>query len=315
MRTLKDYAIIASKGLAMGAADVVPGVSGGTIAFISGIYEELIDTISSVNFGLVRIWRKEGFKAFWKALNGNFLVALLSGIAVSILSLAKLFSYLLTNHPIPTWAFFFGLILASVPLVGREVKNWSGSRYFALAAGTIIAWLITDLPPVSEPGTYWYLFLSGMVAICAMILPGISGSFILILMGSYLTILAAITDFDVKSIVIFAAGAITGILAFSRLLKYMFSRFHDVTVAVLSGFLLGSLNQIWPWKNILESFVKYEGTPKEKIIPIAEENLLPGTYETLTGAPSQFGFALIMAFIGMSIIAGLWFLASKRSKK
>lgn len=298
----------------MGAADVVPGVSGGTIAFITGIYEELIDTISKVNLPNIQLLFKKGIKPFWKAVNGNFLVAVLGGIAVSILSLAKLISYLLEQHAIATWSFFFGLIIASIPLVGRKVHNWSGSRYFAFAAGAIIAWLISDLPPVTEPGAIWYLFISGMIAICAMILPGISGSFILILLGSYYTILNAVNDRDILSVLVFIAGAVTGLLAFSRVLKFMFSRFHDVTIALLAGFLLGSLNKIWPWKEVLDWFVKHPGEVNEEKIALVEKSVLPGTYTQITGEPAMLGTAIIMAAVGILVIFIMDRVAAKKEK-
>ncbi len=302
MRSFKGYVLLSLKGLGMGAADVVPGVSGGTIAFITGIYEELIDTINQVNIGTVQVLFKEGFKAFWKQVNGNFLVALFAGIFISIASLAKIITYLLDEHPVAIWSFFFGLVLASIPLVGKKVKAWTGSRYFGFFAGAIIAYLITDLPPVEDPGSSWYLFVSGMIAICAMILPGISGSFILLLLGSYATVLQAVNDRDVVSIGLFGLGCVVGILSFSRLLKWMFSRFHDVTVAILSGFLLGSLNKIWPWKNTLEFYVKHKGEPDEELVPLIEENVLPSTYETLTGADPQLGIAIALALSAVALI-------------
>ncbi|MCZ4409665.1 DUF368 domain-containing protein [Cryomorphaceae bacterium 1068] len=302
MRTPKDYVYLVLKGMGMGAADVVPGVSGGTIAFITGIYEELIDTINRVNFVTLQILFKEGIKPFWKALNGNFLVGLFAGIFISLISFAKLITYLLDAHPIAIWSFFFGLVLASIPLVAKSVRNWSGSRYFGFAAGTIIAYLITDLPPVEDPGATWYLFVSGMIAICAMILPGISGSFILLLLGSYSTVLQALNDRDFLSIGIFGGGCIVGILAFSRFLKWMFTRYHDVTIAVLSGFLLGSLNRIWPWKETVEVFVKHKGEENEEIVPLVQENILPSTYETITGLDSELMLGITLAVVGILII-------------
>lgn len=302
MRSAKDYLFLVLKGMGMGAADVVPGVSGGTIAFITGIYEELIDTINRVNFVTLQILFKEGIKPFWRALNGNFLVGLFAGIFISIVSLAKLITYLLDTHPIAIWSFFFGLVLASIPLVAKSVRNWSGSRYFGFAAGSIIAYLITDLPPVEDPGASWYLFVSGMIAICAMILPGISGSFILLLLGSYSTVLQAVNDRDLLSIGIFGGGCIVGILAFSRFLKWMFARYHDVTIAILSGFLLGSLNKIWPWKNTLEVFVKHKGEENEEIVPLVQENILPSTYETITGLDSELMVGISLAIVGILII-------------
>lgn len=287
----------------MGAADVVPGVSGGTIAFITGIYEELIDTINRFNMHAVRVLFSQGPAAFWKTVNGNFLLALFIGIGISIVSLSRLIVYLLENTPIAIWSFFFGLVLASIPLVARRIKSWAGSRIFAFLVGAIIAYLITELPPTTDPGSLWYLFISGMIAICAMILPGISGSFILLLLGSYATILAAVNDRNLVSIGVFAAGCVVGILAFSRVLKFMFDRFHDITVAVLSGFLLGSLNKIWPWKEVLETYVKHAGEPEETVVPLLEKNVWPATYETLTGEPSQWVLALIMATVGILLIA------------
>lgn len=312
MRKPKDYLLIALKGMGMGAADVVPGVSGGTIAFISGIYEELISTISNVNLKTISILFKEGIKPFWKAVNGNFIIALLSGIFISILSFAKLISYLLENKPIATWSFFFGLILASIPLVSRQVKKWNMSRYMFFVLGAAIAWQITNLPPVSDPGSNWYLFISGMIAICAMILPGISGSFILILLGSYFTILTALNNREFIKIAVFAIGCIIGLLAFSKFLKLMFSRFHDVTVALLAGFLLGSLNKIWPWKIVSEWFIKNEGLPNEEKIAVVEKNVLPATYSEFVNEPSQIGIAIIMALIGVTIIFILEKIAAKK---
>jgi len=302
MRSAKDYGLLALKGAGMGAADVVPGVSGGTIAFITGIYEELIETINQISLVSLQILFKKGLKPFWTAINGNFLVGLFAGIALSVVSLAKLITYLLATHPITIWSFFFGLVLASVPLVAKSIKNWSGSRYFGFAAGTIIAFLITELPPVEDPGASWYLFVSGMFAICAMILPGISGSFILLLLGSYSTVLQALNDRDMLSIGIFGGGCIIGILAFSRFLKWMFARYHDVTIALLSGFLLGSLNKLWPWKNTLESFVKHPGEPDEEIVPLIQENILPSTFTELNGVDAQLGAAVALAAAGIAII-------------
>jgi putative membrane protein len=286
--------------MGMGAADVVPGVSGGTIAFITGIYEELIDTINRISLDTFRLLFRKGFKPFWKELNGNFLLALFAGIILSIVSLAKLITHLLETTPIAIWSFFFGLVLASIPLVAKKVKTWNGSRIFAFTAGAIIAFLITDLPPVEDPGASWYLFVSGMIAICAMILPGISGSFILLLLGSYSTVLNAVNQRDFVSIGIFGLGCVIGILSFSRLLKWMFDRYHDITVAILSGFLLGSLNKIWPWKHTLEFYIKHRGEPNEKMVPLIEENVLPHDYEKLTGFDSQLGMA-----IGLFLLAAL----------
>lgn len=297
------------KGMAMGAADVVPGVSGGTIAFITGIYEELIATISSIGVSSVRTLFKEGPRAFWKAVNGNFLLALVVGIAISIFSLARIISSLLENHPVLVWAFFFGLVAASIPVVGRRVKVWGATTYFAFAVGAISAFLVTQLPAIDEPGALWYLFISGAIAICAMILPGISGSFILLLLGSYLAVLDAVNERDFVALGIFMAGAVVGLLSFSNLLKWMFKRYEDLTIALLSGFLLGSLNKLWPWKGEIKSVIKHPGTPKERKVVLEDELLWPWNYD---GTPYVWA-AIGMAIGGALLIFVIDRLAAKNS--
>lgn len=312
MRTLKGHLTLMLKGVAMGAADVVPGVSGGTIAFITGIYEELIDTISNVNVATFRILFKDGIAAFWKAVNGNFIVSLGAGIALSIISFAQLISYQLETNPIAIWAFFFGLVAASIPLVARKVGVWNAKAYFAFGIGAVGAFLITQLPVIENPDANWYLFTSGAIAICAMILPGISGSFILLLLGTYMVVLDAVNDRDLGAIAIFGAGAVVGLLSFSRLLKYMFKRYHDLTVALLSGFLLGSLNKIWPWKNPLEVLVKHQGEANEKTLVIEDENVWPWHYTEVTGEPELLVTAIVLALVGVAIIVVIDKLAVKK---
>ena len=301
------------RGLAMGAADVVPGVSGGTIAFISGIYEELVDSISRIRPSLITVLRKEGFAAFWKASNGFFFLFLLGGIGSAILLLAPVITYLLKNHPIHIWSFFFGLVVASIWMVGRQVKKWKWNRWVFFVAGTVIASLLTSLPMMAGTDGLLYLFGSGMVAICAMILPGISGSFILVLLGSYGPVLEAIHNRDLAKIGTFAAGAVIGLLSFSHLLKWMFQRYHDLTIALLSGFLLGSLNKVWPWKEVLESYTKHAGTPKEEMIPTLERNLSPGMYESLGSGEPHTAAALLLALAGMVLILGLEWLGNRQN--
>ncbi len=310
MRTKKSFIGIAFRGLAMGAADVVPGVSGGTIAFITGIYEELIDTISGVDLSLLKTLKKEGLKAFWKQLNGNFIVALFLGIGISIISLAKVISYLLDTHPILVWSFFFGLVLASIHLVGKQVKKWNFATIVAFVIGAIIAFWITILPPMQQADANWYIFISGVIAICAMILPGISGSFILLLLGSYQTILNAIKEFDITKIVIFAGGCVVGLLSFSHLLKWMFKKFEDITIAVLAGFLLGSLNKLWPWKETLKTYTNSHG----KVIPLEQNNISPSKFESLTGIDHQLGLAILFCVIGIVLILILEKFGNKKGK-
>jgi putative membrane protein len=302
-RKLIDYAIITLKGMAMGAADVVPGVSGGTIAFISGIYEELITSINTIKPSLITVWRKEGFASFWREVNGNFLLALFLGIFISVLSLAKFLSWLLENEAVLLWSFFFGLVLASIFLVGKEIKKWTFATILILVLGAAVAYFITTLPPNENVNSLPYLFLSGALAVCAMILPGISGAFILVLLGSYKTILDAVHERNFLMIGTVAIGAIFGLLSFARLLKWMFKNYHNVTLALLTGFILGSLNKIWPWKKVLETKVF-----DDKIIPIKELNVAPYAFE---GDPQLFA-SIGLAVAGFSLIFILERLAAKK---
>ncbi len=247
-RRLSDYLIIALKGVAMGAADAVPGVSGGTIAFISGIYEELITTISTINISLFKTLKNQGLKAFWKQANGSFVLALLTGIIISFISFMRLAKYLIEYHPVLIWSFFFGLIVVSIYFVGKQITKWNISTYIALIIGAGLAYYITSLPALAANSNPFYLLFAGAIAICAMILPGISGSFILVILGAYKTLSDAFHDFDLKRIGLFALGAVIGLLSFSRVLKWLFENYKNTTLAVLTGFIFGSLNKVWPWK-------------------------------------------------------------------
>lgn len=258
-RNLSQYIWISLKGIAMGAADAVPGVSGGTIAFISGIYEELVTTISNVNFSLIKTWKTKGFFAFWKQFNGNFLVALLSGILISFVTFMRLAKYLIENHPILIWSFFFGLIIASILYIAKQIKTWRLITLIAIIAGALIAFYITTLPSLGTNENPYFLFFAGALAICAMILPGISGSFILVILGAYKTLSDAVHDFDFKRLMLFAGGAIIGLLSFSHLLKWLFKNYENTTLALLTGFIIGSLNKIWPWKETLSVYSKEAG--------------------------------------------------------
>lgn len=248
-RSKKQLLGITLRGMAIGAADVVPGVSGGTIAFISGIYEELIHSISSINLKALKILRKEGIKPFWKHINGTFFVALLLGIAISVLTLANLVTYFLNEHPVMVWSFFFGLVLASVYIIIRTIDKWSVFSVISLMVGTAGAAYIATLHVTASGGDLWYIFVSGAIAICAMILPGISGAFILILMGSYGIVMQGLKELDWLLISVFASGCLVGILSFSHLLKYLFANFKNLLLAFLTGTLIGSLLKVWPWKN------------------------------------------------------------------
>ena len=292
-RRLKDYLIIALKGIAMGAADVVPGVSGGTIAFISGIYQELIETRNAINLKALKTLKDEGVKAAWRAINGNFLISLLSGIGLSVITLAQIIKWLLENKPVMVWSFFFGLVLASIFFVGKQVSKWNFKHIMVLILGAIVAYYITIMPAMGGNNSLLFFFVSGALAICAMILPGISGSFILVLLGAYKPVLEALHTKDLKTIALLMLGAIVGLLTFSRLLKWMFDHHKDTTLAVLTGFIIGSLNKIWPWKNIVKSEV-IEG----KLKVILDESISPFNYQ----GDNHLFLAIILAFIGFGLI-------------
>lgn len=277
----------------MGAADVVPGVSGGTIAFISGIYEELISSINGINLGLIKIWRSQGFRAFWKEANGNFLLALFSGIFISVVTLARLISWLLENHPILVWSFFFGLVLASVIYVGKAIEKWTLASITIFILGAVMAFIVTRLPVLGETVHPAYFFLSGALAVCAMILPGISGAFILVLLGSYKHLLDAVHQRDILTLLIAASGAVVGLLSFARLLKWMFSHFRNLTLALLTGFILGSLNKIWPWKEVVES-----QQINDKFFAIRELSVTPFAYS----GDAQLPWAIGLAVLGFALI-------------
>lgn len=304
-RTIKDYLVIGFKGMAMGAADVVPGVSGGTIAFISGIYEELLGSISNVNLGLFKTFKKEGFKTAWKQLNGNFLLALFIGIFISIISLAKAIKYLLENEPILLWSFFFGLVLASIIYIAKQITKWNFIAVLVLILGAFLAYYITTLNPlVSESSSSLYILFAGAIAICAMILPGISGSFILVLLGAYKPVLDALNDRDFKTILIFMAGAIIGLLSFSKVLKWLFANYKNYTLAVLTGFIIGSLNKIWPWKETLTWRTNSHGTK----VPFNQQSISPFSFD----GDAQLTFAIILAIIGFALILLMEKLAVKK---
>lgn len=304
----------------MGAADVVPGVSGGTIAFISGIYQELIDSINNVNLSVLKTLKKEGLKAAWQQVNGSFLLALLTGIGISILTFSKVITHLLETQPILVWSFFFGLIIASIALIWKETSNWKIVDILALIIGIALSYYITIARPVSSPDSYWYLFLSGFIAIIAMILPGISGAFILLLMGSYETVIGTINQFRdglvnfntevlgqaILKLGVFAIGAIIGLKSFSKVLHWMFEKHKNTTLALLIGFMAGSLNKVWPWKQVLETRINSHG----EMVPYIDKSILPQNFD---GQP-QILTAIILAIIGFIVIFGMEKLAAKLGK-
>lgn len=297
-RSIKENSLLVLKGMGMGAADVVPGVSGGTVAFITGIYEELINSIKSLNLNALKLFISGKFVDFWKAINGTFLISVFMGIAISIFSLAKGLQYLLNNFPILVWSFFFGLIVASAIYVARTISKWNFGTITAGAIGIAIAYLITIISPAEANTSYWFIFLSGSIAICAMILPGISGSFILVLLGMYKFILEAVGNLEITVILTFMAGAAIGIIAFSNVLSWLLKKYHNITIAILAGFMVGSLNKVWPWKEVTETILDRHGELKT----IADRNILPGTYEQITGNQALLLGAIVCVVLGFALI-------------
>jgi len=290
-RSTRDYIIIGLKGMGMGAADVVPGVSGGTIAFISGIYEELLTSISNVNFGLLKTLKKEGFKVAWKQLNGAFLTSLFLGIFISIVSLAKTIKYLLENEPILLWSFFFGLVVASIIYIGKQVENWNYKFLFLAMFGVAFGYIITIASSTTLTEiNYLFLVFAGAIASCAMILPGISGSYILLLMGVYPIVMTAITQRDFTIISAIGIGVILGLLLFSRLLKWLFKKYKNQMLVVLTGLMLGSLNKVWPWKTTISTYLNSHGETK----PLLEQSISPFSFN---GDP-QLIMSIVLAIIG-----------------
>ena len=290
--------IVAVKGACMGAADVIPGVSGGTIAFIMGIYDDFVGSLASINGEAVRLLFKGQFKAFWKHINGSFLLSLVIGIGISVVSLAGLMQMLLSDFPIQTWAFFFGLIVASSIFIIRGISGWRLREGLLLVLGIILGVVICTLSPTQTPDGLWFIFLSGAIAICAMVLPGISGSFILLILGKYQYIMGVISDLvsgvdfgrNLLILCVFAIGAVIGILSFSKFLHWLLARWNKETLIVLAGFIIGSLVKVWPWSN-------------PEALAQAEE-----------AGSMLYGNAALFALIGLSLVTGIE-LIGKRLRK
>ncbi len=296
-----QWLMIFLKGMAMGAADVVPGVSGGTIAFITGIYERLINAIRAVNLEWLGLLFRGQWQQCWQRIDGGFLLILLAGIGTSILSLAGLITWLLHNQPILIWAFFFGLIAASSIYIMRQVRGWNGITGVLLLLGVVVAVYIGMARPAEVEVTMGYLFLCGALAICAMILPGISGSFILVLLGAYSVVLGAVHDFQISLLLVFIAGCALGLLVFSHLLGWLLEHYHDPMLAALTGFLAGSLYLVWPWKEVLRYYTSSSGEQK----PLEQVNVLPMEFARVTGQEPQFLFSVLLAAFGVALVLGL----------
>lgn len=299
MHTFQKYLTVGIKGACMGAADVIPGVSGGTIAFITGIYDDFVGSIASINAEAMRLLFKGRFKDFWKHINGAFLLSIVLGIAISVISLAGLMQMLLSTYPIQTWAFFFGLIVASSIFIIRGISGWKLREIILLIFGIGLGIVVCTLSPTQTPDGLWFIFLSGAFAICAMILPGISGSFILLILGKYQYIMGCISDLvsgveigrNLVTLCVFLAGAVVGILSFSKFLHWLLARWNKETLIVLAGFIIGSLVKVWPWSNA-EALAQAD----------AAGGLL-------------VGWAALFAFIGFALVTGIELIAKHLSKK
>ena len=286
MHTIKNYLTVGIKGACMGAADVIPGVSGGTIAFITGIYDQLVGSIASINAEAFRLLLQGRFKDFWRHINGGFLLSLIAGIGLSVITLAGLMQMLLTTYPIQTWAFFFGLIVASSIFILRGISGWHLREYLMVILGVLLGATVCTLSPTQTPDGLWFIFLSGAIAICAMILPGISGSFILLILGKYQYIMGCISDLvsgtdvarNLMVLGVFAVGALVGIIGFSKLLHWLLARWNKEVLIIMAGFIIGSLVKIWPW-----------GNPEAMLQAERDGGLL-------------WGWALLFAIIGFSLV-------------
>lgn len=298
-RNAHQYVGIALRGALMGAADAVPGVSGGTIAFMTGIYEELIGSLKNCNPVAVKLIFSDGIKAAWHYINGNFLVALFAGVILSLASVARGVIYLLEHYPILLWSFFFGLILAAVWSLVRHISGWNLKLVSSFVFGAIAAYLITTISPTQIETSPLIVFTSGMIAICAMILPGISGSFLLLLLGMYAPMMLAIKELQLATLSIFAAGCIIGLLSFSHVLSWMFNHHKGLTLSLLGGFMLGSLNKVWPWKHTVETTINRHG----EIIPLVQNQVLPAAFEQLTGQDAYTWFAVGLCLVGILLVA------------
>jgi putative membrane protein len=295
----------------MGAADAIPGVSGGTIAFITGIYDELIHSLNSFDAEAVKLLTRLQLSSFWKKINGNFLAVLLAGVAGGIILNLLLVNYLLKYYPILVWSFFFGLILISAPLILRDLRQWSWQGVIMLITGGIMAYLITTGAPTRTPEALWFIFLCGAIAICAMILPGISGAFILLLLGKYQYMATALRELNIPVVIVFIAGCVVGILSFARFLSWILRNYHNATVALLAGFMIGSLNKVWPWREVLE----YATNSKGEQVAVFDKSTLPWQYFATTGKDPQVLQAILMMALGVFIVVLIEKIAARLKTK
>jgi putative membrane protein len=285
----------------MGSADVIPGVSGGTVAFITGIYEELLNSLKSIDKTAIQLLLKFRIIDFWKKINGSFLISILAGIVTSLVSLARLMTYLLKTHPIQIWSFFFGLILISSPLILRDIKKWNIGTIVTFILGVIIAYLITVLSPTETPSSLYFIFFCGALAICAMILPGISGAFILLLLGKYEFMISSLIGLNIPVIIVFALGCFFGLLGFSHLLSWVLKHYRNITLALLAGFMIGSLNKVWPWKEVTVFRIDHAGNQ----VPAFDRSISPFEYFDKTGHDPLIFYAILFAALGVFLVVAI----------
>lgn len=282
----------------MGIADTVPGVSGGTIAFITGIYDELLHSLNEIDRDAFRLLISFRFSALWKKINGKFLLTVSAGILTSLLLLAGVIFNLIVDYPILTSSFFFGVIFASVALVLKEIKAWGYKPIVSFVVSAVLGYFITTLAPVETPDAYWFIFICGALAICSMIFPGISGAFVLVLLSKYQFMISSVVELNSWAIIIFAAGGVVGLLGFARLITWVLDHYHHITVAVLAGFMLGSLNKVWPWREGLE----YATTRTGDQIAVFDKSILPWHLLSETGRDPQLFQAILMMALGICIV-------------
>jgi putative membrane protein len=299
------------KGMAMGAADVVPGVSGGTVAFVTGIYDEFLSSLRSIRPATVALLFREGPASAWRAMNGNFLLAVVAGIATSLFTFAGLISYCLATYPLLVWSLFFGLIFASSIYMYRQLSRRGGLELLCLLVGLLVAWGVSIVRPTEFPPHDWMLFFAGALAICAMILPGISGSFILLLIGAYPLFLHALKTPDLLMLGYFMAGCVTGLLLFSHVLGWLLGHYRSQTLALLTGFLFGSLSVIWPWKQVMETRLNSKG----ETVPFIQDNVWPSQFEAAAGLDAQWVACLAMMVLGCLLVWGIEWLATIATRK
>lgn len=305
-KLLRSYLLILLKGMAMGAADIVPGVSGGTIAFIAGIYERLLKALKSCTPMALLVLKKQGVKSFWRHIDGTFLLTLFGGVILSIVLFSHLISLLLAHYPLQVWGFFFGLIIASSLYLAKTIDLFHWPSLLLIILGAAAAIIFASLKPVDVPVNLVTVFLSGAVAICAMILPGVSGSFLLLVMGMYTVMINAVTEADFAILAAFLTGCICGLLAFSHILYWLLQRFHQSTIAVLTGFLLGAGVVVWPWKQVLQTQLNRHG---EEVV-IAQKNVWPWVFEQISDQSSQWLSVTILTVLGALLILSLEWVAN-----